>query len=886
MMKHFKKVLSILCAIALLATSMTLALAEETDAQPAAVPAAEEAAAPAEPAAAPEEAAPAQAEPTVEEAPVANAPAAETAPAENKEPAAAEEPTVIEAPANDTPAQAPAEQEEPKQEEPAQAPAEQEEHKQEEPAQAPAEQEEPQQEEPAQEEPAQEEPAQEEPAQEEPAQEEPAQEEPAQEEPAQEEPAQEEPAQDPSEEGQPDVSSDEDDDLEEIDDWGYVDPEVIEANVPEITDELKGLRSATLNVGSVLADTIDFGEELAVTLNASDASTVELKLYVAPGPAVNTKVEGKAVSFTPAHSDVPYLNLYTYELANASGRSFEIVLSSNDTVSFQLAAVEKLADEIIIEEEIPAQVEEIPTEEIPAEENIAEEIPAEENNAEEIPAEEIPAEGTPVEETPAEDIPADVTPAGETAETPVPSIQASVKTYDALKVGSSISDNLVAGQKAKLQVKCGKNPSVTLILKANPDDLAITMDGDAAQFTPAGDGTYTCDLENVAFRKFNIIIGAKQDLSFSLSAVAAANEVVEGEAEEAEEETAAAEEVKETEEETIIVEETEQAVEAAAETEEKAEVAAETEEKAEVAAETEETTEEAEISEEAIEGEAAEDVENNTEEETEEVEEIVEESSEETEEGTELVVLLNDEQLEELGFRKVQILNENGTDIYNNISDEGVVIDHLDLGAEIWIKDIEIEGWALVYTIEETEQYVKLAEIEKQMPTDEEMIKAGYIKAVACMYVGADIYASTDSTDAIDHIEYGDEIWIQLIDNSDRAIIYSVNNEMEERYINLVDLIATLKPDDIEDFPVRSVTVTSNLEGYEVVYYGMEEEFVASLSGFEEDDKYTIQWKYSTDDGESYIDIENANDLVFAYIIDEENANYRWKVMITLLPKE
>ena len=43
MMKHFKKVLSILCAIALLATSMTLALAEETDAQPAAVPAAEEA---------------------------------------------------------------------------------------------------------------------------------------------------------------------------------------------------------------------------------------------------------------------------------------------------------------------------------------------------------------------------------------------------------------------------------------------------------------------------------------------------------------------------------------------------------------------------------------------------------------------------------------------------------------------------------------------------------------------------------------------------------------------------------------------------------------------------------------------------------------------------
>ena len=873
MMKHFKKVLSILCAIALLATSMTLALAEETDAQPAAVPAAEEAAAPAEHAAAPEEAVPAQAEPTAEEAPVANAPAAETAPAENKEPAAAEEPTVIEAPANDTPAQAPAEQEEPKQEEPAQAPAEQEEPKQEEPAQ----------EEPAQEEPAQEEPAQEEPAQEEPAQEEPAQEEPAQEE-AQEEPAQEEPAQDPSEEGQPDVSSEEDDDLEEIDDWGYVDPEVIEANVPEITDELKGLRSATLNVGSVLADTIDFGEELAVTLNASDASTVELKLYVAPGPAVNTKVEGKAVSFTPAHSDVPYLNLYTYELANASGRSFEIVLSSNDTVSFQLAAVEKLADEIIIEEEIPVQVEEIPTEEIPAEENNAEE-----NNAEEIPAEETPAEGTPVEETPAEDIPADVTPAGETAETPVPSIQASVKTYDALKVGSSISDNLVAGQKAKLQVKCGKNPSVTLILKANPDDLAITMDGDAAQFTPAGDGTYTCDLENVAFRKFNIIIGAKQDLSFSLSAVAAASEVVEGEAEEAEEETAAAEEVKETEEETIIVEETEQAVEAIEKTEEAVEAAEETEEAVEAAEETEETTEEtteeAETSEETIEGEAAEDVENNTEEETEEVEEIVEESSEETEEGTELVVLLNDEQLEELGFRKVQILNENGTDIYNNISDEGVVIDHLDLGAEIWIKDTEIEGWALVYTIEETEQYVKLAEVDKQPLTDEQMLEMGYIKVYVGIDIGANIYSSIDGDVVVDHVDAGTEMWVMLINGADRALIFQEDEEAPARYINLVDIIATLKPLGMEELPTRELIIHTSVDGMQYIFYGMDVSFETELVNFREDDVYTVQWKYS-EDGKEFIELEGANDLSFMTTVTEENAKYIWRVSVVLVTPE
>ena len=70
---------------------------------------------------------------------------------------------------------------------------------------------------------------------------------------------------------------------------------------------------------------------------------------------------------------------------------------------------------------------------------------------------EAPAERAPRREAPAE-APAE-TPAEEQkpVEETTPAIVASVKTYNALKVGSQISDSLVAGQKAKIQVKCGKN---------------------------------------------------------------------------------------------------------------------------------------------------------------------------------------------------------------------------------------------------------------------------------------------------------------------------------------------------------------------------------------------------------------------------------------------
>ena len=315
MMKQFKKVLSILCAIALLVSGMTFALAEENT-EPAEQTVVQE---------------PVVEEPVVEE-PVAEEPVVEEPVVEEP---VVEEP-VVEEPVVEEPVVEEPVVEEPVVEEPA--------------AEEPV-VEEPVVEEPVAEEPAAEEPVAEEPAAEEPVVEEPVVEEPAsevkEEVPAEEEADEEEaPAEEEVSDNTDDEEDEKDDGLETLEDnGGYVDQEVIEENTPAITDELKGLREADLFVGQALTDYLRFGDELTVTLKGCNASTIELQLYVPVNADINTKVNGKAVSFTPADCDDPSLNLFTYELTNAAGRNHEIVLNAYGDYPFQLAAVVKQVED-------------------------------------------------------------------------------------------------------------------------------------------------------------------------------------------------------------------------------------------------------------------------------------------------------------------------------------------------------------------------------------------------------------------------------------------------------------------------------------------------------------------------------------------------------------
>ena len=574
----------------------------------------------------------------------------------------------------------------------------------------------------------------------------------------------------------------------EIDEgWGYVDPEVVSENVPEITDELKGLREADMNVGQTLSDSLEFGDVLTITLHASDDPAVELKLYAAPGAVINTKVDGKAVGFTPADSDVPSMNLYVYNLADAAGRSHEIVLTSIDTVSFKLTAAAK-------QEEVPAE----------------EEQPAEEDQPAPFGGDALNDDLTNNVEFPAE-IPADEE-NQETAseEEEQPSSQVSVKTYDPLKVGSQISDTLVAGQKANILVKCGKNLNVTLTLTADPDDVNVTIDGTEAAFTAAGDGTYTCELLNVAFRKFTVLIAAKQDMAFTISSAANKN------AEETVEETD-----NETEEENAeepAEESGEEAVEATDEDNPEGTKESEEQIPEEVTEETPETNEE-EVPEEVTE-EPAEEQETEPSEQPEETE-IPEEAEGETAEG-----------------------EENNTEETDNIPEEEAA-DPL---------------------------------------TDEQMLEMGYIKVQVTPISGCDVFAAINDQEPVDHLEAGTEIWITPTEEEEWAEICNLDEKMPKYYIRWTDLAIMLQtePDTEEEQPNRMILVKTlgDITGF--ANLGEETGVQAELINFSDNDVCGFQWFYSSNGGESWEVIENANDDAYYYTMTIDNWYYRWKVIVTI----
>ena len=556
--------------------------------------------------------------------------------------------------------------------------------------------------------------------------------------------------QDDGDESDPEEDSEDDGEYEIIDSFGLVDDDVIDEFTPEMTDEFKGFRYAQLSVEKPLEDTIEFDQEMVITLAPAEGDLL-LKLYATPGVRFSVKVDSKTASLTRGKSDDFSRELYVYELA-ASASSHEIVLTSDDTLTFRLVAEKKAAEQkadgeaaatgetaaetVAVEPAGEAAADEPaekaaavnepaaeaaadePAEKAAAVNETAEEAAAAVETAEEAAAAVEPAAEAAVSE-PAEEDAAAVESAAEAAvsepateaavsepageiEAPAAdsrveeTVQLTDKEYDTLKVGGEISDTLAAGQKAVIQLKCGKNPDVNLTLKA-AGDPALRIDGSEIQFTQTGEGTYTALLENVAFRKFTVAVTAAQETAFTISAAA----------------------------------------------------------------------------------------------------------------GTE------------------------------NASD---------------------------------------------MPSDQAMLAKGYIKAFVAIDIGARVYATRDSLSAAGHLKAGTEVWVKLIDGADRAEIYNPDETAFARYINLVDIIATLKPEGMEALPTRELVLTSSLDGQEQVYYGTEVTLNAKLVNFREDDVYTVEWMYTVPGTASdHVVIEGEDQLTFTYTLTEENAKNTWTVLVTLI---
>ena len=703
-------------------------------------------------------------------------------------------------------------------------------------------------------------------------------------------------------------------DMQEMDDdAGYIDPEVVAQHIPEVTPEMKYDNITELKIGSQVSGTVYADAAALYYIKSSRNQTVVLGLYT--NDNIQVRINDQSVKFV---ADEATDNYFTYELYVRAGETYTVELSAS-AASFTLTAEKKafeaeeeteevaeteeteLAEEEATEEtEAIADTEEaVETEETEAtdeqsatpaaEDEDAQEETEEETTEEVVPEEDINNEETDTEETVTEEIEteeteeeteAEETTEEETEETEInetetveENAETEEETAETVEAETEENEAEIEENETETEETETEEPAeiinawvVTdsseyaigdqITLYANADielDNAIAwqFSVDGEEWHKAGYGqSLTVDLteENANnFYRFKLADGTISD-EYKLNAKAAA---------ESEAETEEAEEVV-TEE--IAVEE----IEEASEEETKVETVAE-EETAE-----ESTEEESETPEEETEGEEEEDVESETEEEIEE----------------EIAEPLTDEEIAELGYRKVQILNADGTAVYAAISDDAAEIEHLSFETEIWIMDSEIDGWAEIYTEDaEAQKYVKLVEIEKQPLTDEQMLEMGYIKTYVAMDIGANIYSRLDAEEAVDHLDVGTELWVKLIDGADRAEIFGSEEEPVIGYISLVDIIATLKPDDVEELPTRELFVTTTLDELEYAYTGTLITINTETLNFNEDDVYEVSWQYSAD-GEEFVDIEDAHDLTYEYELSRENANYYWRVTVVLITVE
>lgn len=81
------------------------------------------------------------------------------------------------------------------------------------------------------------------------------------------------------------------------------------------------------------------------------------------------------------------------------------------------------------------------------------------------------------------------------------------------------------------------------------------------------------------------------------------------------------------------------------------------------------------------------------------------------------------------------------------------------------------------------------------------------------------------------------------------------------------------------DEAIRSVVVSTNVDGAQHLQEGMVIILYATLTGFE-NDVYTMQWQYSPDGGETAVDIEGATGNTYAYRLTVDNFDYMYRVVI------
>ena len=110
---------------------------------------------------------------------------------------------------------------------------------------------------------------------------------------------------------------------------------------------------------------------------------------------------------------------------------------------------------------------------------------------------------------------------------------------------------------------------------------------------------------------------------------------------------------------------------------------------------------------------------------------------------------------------------------------------------------------------------------------------------------------------------------------------YAVYGELEGYVLTSKIALYNEETTPEEEEIIRSIKLSSNVDGMEAVYAGTTIVMTAQLVGFE-NDQYSIQWKYSADNGATMVDIEGATGLQYSFVIDDSNAHYIWSIVITI----
>ena len=402
-----------------------------------------------------------------------------------------------------------------------------------------------------------------------------------------------------------------------------------------------------------------------------------------------------------------------------------------------------------------------------------------------------------------------------------------VKKYDALKAGDSISDTLVSGQKAKFQVKCGKNSDIILTVKVSPDNASVKI-SDGNKFIAKGDGIYTCELKDVAFRKYSVSITARENATFTISVAAARTEEApetdsgkieekpaEGNKEEATEDIINKEETPEEK-----PEETAEAEEGPAE-ENKEEAAEENagqeetdEEKPEESGEEGKEEPAEENKEEAAEenGEQEETAEEQPEESGEtDKEEPAEENKEEAAEENGGQEETDEEQPEESGEAdKEEPAEENKEEAAEeNANQEETDEEKPEESGEADKEDPAEENEEGTDTPEEREEEEgeeqnpeePLEEDEgTEEPKEEEEIVPGLVKVRVTAEEGTDLFAEADKeSETVGHLDAGTEVQVILNEEQTWGQIYSEEEETAARFIFMEDTVVLTEEDAAEE---------------------------------------------------------------------------------------